>query len=195
VAVPKPQNPKIASSVRHGYESHGVRKYYQQFGSQYRNPHEKSVELLLGSCLKKWQPDLSNVLDLACGSGEASVVLARHSVGKISGIDPFTGESYRRRTGLDAEPSSFESIERGDLKERRYSLIVCSYAMHLVPKSRLPRLAYQLAVMSPQLLLIMPHKRPVIRPEWGWRLVGEDRNDKARARWYERAWEESLSDH
>jgi trans-aconitate methyltransferase len=171
-------------AIRKEYETHGVRGYYQQHGAQYRNPHERSVARALAAAVRAWQPDLTHVLDLACGSGEATLALQSLGAGRIDGLDPYTGPAYQARTGQPAEPLSFEAIAAGALAGRRYSLIVCSYALHLLQPSRLPQLAYTLSQLAPSLLVLTPHKRPDLRPEWGWALQAEQVVERVRARHY-----------
>lgn len=170
--------------MRGEYEKHGVRGYYQEFGAAYRNPHELAVRQALHAAVATWALDLSRVLDLACGSGEVTLALREVGAGQIDGVDPYTAQAYRARTGASAEPLSFEAVAAGALDGRRYSLIVCSYALHLLAPSRLPRLAYQLSRLAPALLVLTPHKRPDLRPEWGWRLAGELRVERVRVRAY-----------
>lgn len=182
-----PQN--LMASIRSAYEKEGVHAYYAESGAAYRNPHEAAVRAALSAALGHWPAlDLAHVLDLACGSGEITLALREMcpapGVLQVDGIDPYTGEAYRERTGQPAEACSFEQIAAGALAGRQYSLIVCSYALHLAPVSRLPLLAYQLARMAPALLVLSPHKRPQLRPEWGWRLEGELYVERVRVRWY-----------
>ena len=171
-------------ALRHLYERHGVEGYYAQFGAAYRNPHEERVRVAFQAAVTAWQPDLSRVLDLACGSGEATLALRDLGAHAIDGVDPYTAPAYLARTGLPAESLTFEAVAAGALSGRRYSLIVCSYALHLLAPSRLPRLAYQLSRIADGLLVLTPHKRPHLRPEWGWRLAGEMVVDRVRARSY-----------
>ncbi len=171
-------------SIRAEYERHGARQFYERSGGQYRNPHEPVVERVLRAAVTKWSPDLSRVLDLACGSGEVTLVLRSLGAGTIHGIDPFTADAYRERTGADAERLTFEEIAAGALAGRCYSLIVCSFALHLVEPSRLPTLAHQLSRVADSLLILTPHKRPVLKPEWGWQMVGEIVIERVRARYY-----------
>ena len=171
-------------ALRHLYERHGVEGYYAQFGDQYRNPHEQRVRAALHAAVAAWQPDLSRVLDLACGSGEATLALREVGAGSVDGIDPYTAGAYQSRTGRPSENFTFEAIAAGALAGRRYSLVVCSYALHLLEPSRLPRLAYELSRLAPGLLILTPHKRPLIRPEWGWQLAGEQVVERVRARLY-----------
>lgn len=171
-------------SIRGAYEQHGVSGYYQQFGGRYRNPHEAAVRQALRAAWQAWQPDLARVLDLACGSGEATLALRELGAGPIDGVDPYTGDAYQARTGQPAEHWSFEQVAAGALEGRRYSLVVCSYALHLLAASRLPRLAYQLSRLAPNLLVLTPHKRPHLRPEWGWAQVGELVVERVRVRLY-----------
>lgn len=169
----------MSHKIRPQYEQLGVEGYYQTHGATYQNPHEKQIRVLLEQlvpCL-----DLSNVLDLACGSGEVSQKILELG-GRVSGIDPFTAQGYAKRTGLIAEPYSFEAVAAGALKNRQYSLIVCSFALHLAPVSRLPLLIFALANISPKLLIISPHKRPILKPQWGFLLEVETSFERVKAR-------------
>ncbi|NJL43071.1 MAG: class I SAM-dependent methyltransferase, partial [Pseudanabaena sp. SU_2_4] len=122
------------------------------------NPHEEAIAKLMALSVNRWQLNSDRVLDLACGSGE--VTLALHGLGyhNISGIDPFTYDAYRQRTGNEAETYSFEDIANGVLSDRYYSLIICSFALHLVPISWLPLVIYQLSLIAGSLVVITPNK-------------------------------------
>lgn len=174
----------VRAAVRHQYEEHGVEGYYSQFGAEYRNPHESVIRDILQPAVQGWQLNLTRVLDLACGSGEVTLALRELGCQTVDGIDPHTGEAYVARTGQQAEAFSFEQIAAGALTGRRYSLIVCSFAMHLIEESWLPILLAQLGFISGCLLIITPHKRPELRPEWGWTLEGEFVLERVRARLY-----------
>jgi hypothetical protein len=124
------------------------------------------------------------VLDLAAGSGEATLVLRELGAGEVDAVDPYTADAYAKRTGRAAEPLGFEDVAAGALSGRTYSLVVCSYALHLCEPSRLPAVAYQLSLVAPALLVLTPHKRPHVRAEWGWELVGEEVVERVRSRFY-----------
>lgn len=168
------------------YEAMGVEGYYAAHGATYRNPHEDGVAAALRLAVVTWPLDLSHVLDLACGSGEATLVLRALGARLIDGIDPFTGEAYRQRTGQVAESVRFEDVAAGALAGRQWSMIVCSFALHLVEQSRLPGLCRALADVSDTLVVITPHKRPTIREGWGWGIAEEVKHDRTRARLYRR---------
>lgn len=171
-------------AIRHQYEEHGVEGYYEQFGADYRNPHEPVIREVLREAVERWRLDLTRVLDLACGSGEATLVLRELGAVEIDGVDPYTNEAYLARTGKAAESFSFEQIAAGALAERSYSLIVCSFAMHLIEESWLPALLARIAMISGSLLIITPHKRPEIKAEWNWTLADEFVIERVRARLY-----------
>lgn len=173
-------------SVRGEYEAHGVKNYYRRFGSSYQNPHEPIVRRLLERVIRNWKPDLSRVLDLAAGSGEVTLALRELGAGRIDAVDPHTLAAYAQRTGEAAEALSFEQIAAGALDGRSYSLIVCSFALHLCDISRLPGLAYQLSRAAPSLLILTPNKRPILVPQWGWKLSRETIVERVRARLYQR---------
>lgn len=171
-------------SIRHQYEEHGVEGYYSQFGAEYCNPHEPIIREAIQESIRRWQLNLNHVLDLACGSGEVTRILREAGCCQIDGIDPHTGDAYLARTGQRAEGFSFEQIAAGALAERQYSLIVCSFAMHLIDESWLPALLAQLGLISDTLLILTPHKRPDIKATWGWKLEDEFVNQRVRARLY-----------
>lgn len=177
----------MMNPVRKQYEELGVAGYYQAHGADYANPHEPLVGAAIDQCLSRHPLDLGNVLDLACGTGEATVPLLARGA-QVAGIDPYTAAAYARRTGRPAEELAFEQIAAGSLRGREYSAIVCSFALHLVEESRLPGLCWELSRLSPHLLLIAPHKKPAIDVAWGWRLLEERRliaefDNRLRARW------------
>lgn len=172
-------------AIRHEYEAHGAEGYYRARGSDYRNPHEPQVRRSLEIAVRDWKPDLSRVLDLAAGSGEVTLALRELGAGQIDAIDPFTYEAYERRTGQAAGRQTFEQIAAGALAGRDFSLIVCSFALHLVAPSRLPQLAWQLSRISSQWLVLTPHKRPQICESWGWRLGQEMVVERVRSRLYQ----------
>lgn len=181
----------LVAGIRGKYESFGVVAYYEAHGSCYRNPHEAAVRQLTIEVLRKHELDASSVLDLACGSGEVTCALTEAlpepGMARIDGVDPYTGEAYLERTGAAALPFTFEQIALGALEGRRYSLIVCSFALHLVERSWLPLLLHTLsglATAATRMLIITPHKRPELRPEWGWILMEELMIDRVRARLY-----------
>jgi SAM-dependent methyltransferase len=171
-------------SVRDGYARLGVSAYYRRHASTYRNPHEDALRAALANAIADWSPDLSHVLDLAAGSGEVTLALRELGAARVDGIDPFTADAYRARTGAACEAIDFAAVAAGSLAGRRYSLIACSFAMHLCEPSRLPALAQQLSLVAPGLLILTPHKRPLLRAAWGWELVGERVTQRVRARFH-----------
>ena len=174
-------------SIRGEYQRHGVRGFYEHSGAAYRNPHEPQIRRCLAHVVRAWRPDLSRVLDLAAGSGEATLALRDLGASDIDGVDPYTADAYAARTGRAAERFSFEDVAAGTLAGRHYSLIVCSFALHLCEPSRRPAVAYQLSLAGDARLVLTPHKRPQIRREWGWVLVGERVEQRVRARFYRAA--------
>src|SRR5437899_2307616 len=62
-------------AIRNKYSRYGAQGYYEQFGAQYRNPHELAVRRAVRVAVAAWGLDLTRVLDLACGSGEVTLAL------------------------------------------------------------------------------------------------------------------------
>jgi hypothetical protein len=178
------------NGFRGAYDEHGVAGFYQEHGAQYRNPHEPALARALPRCLTSWRSQgllLNSVLDLACGSGEVTLVLRGLPDGaamKIDACDPFTWEAFERRTGLPCARTSFEDVEQGALEGREYDAVICCFAMHLVDDSRLVALGTALALAATHLIIITPHKRPDLTPDMGWTLRQEAVVDRIRMRWY-----------
>jgi hypothetical protein len=189
----RPVNPSGAPatspspSLRDRYQSLGVERFYREHGASYRNPHEANVGAALGVAVKLL--DISKeqrVLDLCCGSGE--VTLALHALGfrELRGIDPYTADAYRERTGRQATQLDFDAIGQGALLGQRFDWIVCSFALHLLAPSKLPSVVWQLAQSAPNLLVLSPHKRPVLSAHWGFELRVEQVERRVRLRGYRR---------
>jgi hypothetical protein len=174
-----------AGSVRAKYERHGADAYYRDHADDYTNPHEPEVRQCIETALGRWKLDLSRVLDLAAGTGEATLALRELGVHRVNAADPYLFSQYERRTGQVCERFSFEDIVGGALATRNYSLIVCSFALHLVDASRLPSVCLQLSLITPTLLVLTPHKRPEIRQQWGWTLRDEFVWARVRTRLYD----------
>lgn len=171
-------------SIRSEYQRCGADQFYRESGSAYRNPHEPQIEAAIDEAIRRWSLDLTHVLDLAAGSGEITLALRERGATQISAIDPFTFDAYSARTGSPAERFTFEQIAEGAISSQCYSLIVCSFAMHLCEPSRLPALTMQLSLIAPSLLILTPHKRPIIRSGWGWNIPQEFVVQRIRARLY-----------
>jgi SAM-dependent methyltransferase len=173
--------------VRQGYDTHGPSQYYALHSADYRNPHEPAIRKLIKAWLDSSSlPKSIHLIDLACGSGEVTLVLEESGYTNITGIDPYTAKAYEIRTGRAAEVFSFEEIASGAMHGASADLIICSFAMHLCEPSRLASLCLQLSFISELMMIITPHKRPVIDPKWGWMMLQEEQADRVRLRVYRR---------
>lgn len=164
---------KNQGGFRMKYKTFGIDEYYKLDGDVYRNPHERQIIHAIQNCINIQNLDKTlPILDLACGSGEASIALTLMGFQNVSGIDPFTTNAYKYRTGLKVESFTFNDIAAfGILYDRYYNAIVCSYAMHLCQLQLLKLLCIQLSLVSKYLIIVSPHKLPVINDEYGWKLV------------------------
>lgn len=151
------------TAIRKEYEDKGVTEFYKNSGESYINPHEPLIAKGLKKVWFDWRLPKTNILDLACGSGEISRALHTLNCKQIIGCDPYTFKSYQLKTGYPVQQHSFEDISAGKMGVQRFKIIVCSYAMHLIEESKLPLLLYNLSQMSPLLLIVSPHKKPELK--------------------------------
>jgi hypothetical protein len=222
--------------MRDNYERFGVDGYYkdQSVAHSYRNPHYDGIVDTTIHLLNQWYnchptpPSRLYLLDVACGSGEATLaahqwlshnrttsprddtatilnvngqwkpaprparVCRRPRIPGISpefqmtvsACDPFTFDAYHARTGLDANRYSFADIANGcltsndndddqDNNNSVYDVCIFSFAAHLIDSSMLFGVFYQLALCSRHLMILSPHKRPLINESMGWQLMEE----------------------
>jgi len=168
-------------SIRAAYAAQGVIPYYETHGATYRNPHESIVHECLDKVIQKHNICLNNVLDLAAGSGEISCHLPLST--NIVAIDPYTQDAYFHRMGKMPLSYSFEQIGCGVIRNHKYDIIICSFALHLIGCSYLPSICYELSMISKKLLIITPHKKPTIK--CGWSLLDEFVHNRVRVRLYQ----------
>jgi SAM-dependent methyltransferase len=138
-----------------------------------KNVNTEIAEALIGT----------NVLDLCCGGGEVTSILgAQDKEYRIDGVDPYTAEAYKKNTGKICLPLSFKDIVLGGLEDKKYDTVICSFAMHLCELSMLDMLLFRLSGICDTLIILTPHKRPVIK-NW-WRLEREIIYQKVKLRIY-----------
>lgn len=187
------------TSMSDEYARLGVDKYYELHARDYRNVHYSEIVHAVDDMMSSMQQagmveDELSILDLACGSGEATMAVqawqASHAgtapgTIQIHGADPYTSPAYHERTGRVAETYSFEDVAAGCLEEaqREYNLCICSFALHLLhEKSRLWWTLNALAVSCQRLAILSPHKKPSVAANTGWELEREVVIERVRVR-------------
>jgi len=158
-------------AIRNRYNELGVNEFYKKHGADYTNPHFSYIQSLIENNYHRI--DCTRVLDFCCGSGEVSLVLKKLGFSTTQGSDPFTQKAYQKNLRKKCLNYSFEDIIKGELKET-YSSVISSFAMHLCEEEQLYPLTHQLLNAAPQLVIITPHKRPLLEKIDGIELIFED---------------------
>lgn len=172
----------ILESIRDEYEKHGVAGYYEKFGNQYKNPHETELQEALNWVIHNWNLKFDKVLDLSAGSGEMSKILISNGYDNVEGSDPYTCSLYQKETGKNCQKLNFDDIMKGI--KGSYSTIICSYALHLCDKSKLPQVIWQISQVCDNFLVLGPSKNPEIREDWGLKLNNSTSIGGVKIRWY-----------
>lgn len=170
-------------AIRTEYEKSGVADFYKKKGDSYKNPHFNDIEESIKIINDKNIVDFTNVLDLASGSGEVSKILSELGYENVESTDPYMSEICERNTGKKCMDYSFQDIQLGKLRNKKYSTIVCSYALHLADKSILHDLLWELSLISENFIIISPNRNPVISDD-SWELVDKFVNGKNKIRIY-----------
>lgn len=158
-------------AIRNLYAQLGVDAYYQQYGYAYQNPHLEQITTLLTQ--NKERLDYSQVLDFCAGGGEVSLILQQLGFPDSIGSDPYLQELYQKNTQQTCYNWSFETAVKQGL-DGQYSCIICSFALHLCPSDLLYALVLQLFQHSSLLVVITPHKRPILEQYEGVELAFSD---------------------
>lgn len=169
-------------AIRNEYQKVGVDEYYKENAYTYINPHEDIVHNLLDKAIENKLIG-KKVLDLCCGSGEVSRHLKKIDC-QIVGVDPYTYDSYQLKTGNKVLPYSFIDIALGKITEK-FDTIICSFALHLCPKSLLPNLLWNLGQISNTLIVISPNKNPNCDNISNWILVDEFTSSRVKMKVYQ----------
>jgi len=171
------------SAIRTEYEDLGVEDFYKKKGKEYKNPHLEDIKKSIKTIVDSGRVNLSKVLDLAAGTGEVTNILNDLGYYDIEATDPYLFKEYEDNTGYKCMKYSFEDIQQGKLKNKKYSVIICSYALHLANKSILHDLFWELSMISDYLVIISPNNNPLVSED-SWELEYEFRNGKNKNRIY-----------
>ena len=166
-------------AIRNEYADLGVENYYRSHGDVYENPHYPYIQQLLEQ--NKHRIDYSQTLDLACGGGEVTLILRGLGFLQIVGCEPFTHQLFEKNTNQSCLSFSFEDIIKGALTNNQspitnnhYTSIISSFAMHLCPEKQLFPLVAQLFLVTKNIVIITPHKRPELEKLSNVTLAFED---------------------
>lgn len=158
------QQPNNDKAIRNQYVAQGVDAYYQQHGNTYFNLHFAQIKTLL--IKNQHRVNYTQTLDFCAGGGEVSQVLQELGFNYLLGCDPYTYQLYTQNTNQTCLTYNFQEVIQGKLNDyladKVFTSIICSFAMHLCPEKQLYPLVYNLFQLAPQLVIITPHKRPVL---------------------------------
>jgi SAM-dependent methyltransferase len=165
-------------AIRNEYSNMGVENYYRNHGDVYKNPHFPYIQQLLEQ--NQHRIDYSKTLDLACGGGEVTLILRGLGFDETIGCDPFTGSLFEKNTGKACLTFSFEDIVKGvfttnnPTTNNQFTTTISSFAMHLCPEKQLFSLVAQLFLITKNIVIITPHKRPELEKLANVQLLFED---------------------
>jgi 2-polyprenyl-3-methyl-5-hydroxy-6-metoxy-1,4-benzoquinol methylase len=156
------------------YQKFGVKQYYQNYSTQYYNPHQHKIKNIFTKYISNIIKVNNKILDLACGDGLISrIILEQKNQIMIEGSDPFFDNKYCHYK------FSFEDIAKGELNafNYNYDMVICSYAFHLIQQEWKYDFLSNLALKTQYFIIITPSKKiTIIHPLWT--KIKEVREDK-----------------
>lgn len=157
--------------LRNMYDKYGVKHTYQLLVNTYVNPHQNLITQLFIKYLAKYIKHNSNILDLAAGDGLITKILFNYFSDyylSIDGIDAYLSDLYTSNTGIKCMNLSFEDIALGKLNiSKKYDIIICSYAYHLLNKSWIYNFLLEMTFLTKIFIIISPTKNIYINhPYW-----------------------------
>jgi hypothetical protein len=172
----------MKKAIREEYADHGVEAFYKTNAHVYENPHFPYIQSLLEQ--NKNRLDYCSVLDFCGGGGEVTVILQGMGFENSIGCDPFTHKLFEKNTGKKCWRFSFDDVVKRKLtakyppqystEKKPFSSIICSFGMHLCLEKMLHPLVFQLFTLTDTLVIITPHKRPVLEELDGVQLSFDD---------------------
>ncbi len=144
--------------IRLQYEDLGIEGFYRS-NVNYENFHKKNVRELLEE--NHQNLPLYDVLDMSAGDGLVTTTLQSLDYQNIEGSDPYLSDLYTKNTGLRCMNLDFKSIVMYGLP-KKYSCVICSFALHLCEKSMLPSLLWRISESTTSFVVISPSKFPFI---------------------------------
>lgn len=171
------------TAIRTEYEDLGVEDFYKKKGHEYINPHLQYIEESIKTIVDEGIVDLSKVLDLGAGTGEVTNTLNDLGYYNVVGADLYLCKEYEENTGYKCMELSFDDIQQGKLSDKKYTTVICSYALHLADKSILHDLLWELSLISDYLVILSPTKKPEISND-SWELMYSFTNGKSKNRIY-----------
>lgn len=73
---------------------------------------------------------------------------------------------------------------KGSIELENYDVIIASFSLHLCPAHLLKLTCIQLSLKSNWLNIISPHKNPIIKDDYGWKLYNQFIIDRVHTRIY-----------
>lgn len=150
---------KYLESIRDKYKKMGVEDYYRYNKDLYKNPHGDRVNKTLDWVLDNIQ--IGKYLDLSCGDGQVTEYLISKGFTDFKASDPYLWDVYTKKFGIECYPYSFQDIAKNGINEN-FDTIICSYALHLCPKSYMNNLLYNISISCEWFVVISPSKYPII---------------------------------
>jgi hypothetical protein len=172
-------------SVRAAYDAMGPERWYREHGDTYINPHEAVIAHHIHRWVRSGACQWRSYIDIACGNGESTSSLMSAGLPRGDACDPYLADGYEKRHGIKPHAWSFQDIAKGACADQAWDGAVCSFALHLAPPSVLPHTCMMLSLSCARMLVITPHKRPHISPDWGWDMMDEYTHDRVRSRMYQ----------
>jgi hypothetical protein len=104
----------------------------------------------------------------------------------VVGLDPYTTKLYKKNCTFPILAYSFQDVAYNKIQLDKYDVVIASFSLHLCPSNDLKLLCINLALSCKWLVIISPHKNPIITipKEYGFTLLHVSTIDRIHVRIY-----------
>ncbi len=158
--------------------------YYINHGNSYSNPHQNSIEKIVKDVVTTFFTIQHSYLDLGCGGGQVSMALNSIGCKNVVGLDPYTTSLYKKNCPFPILAHSFQDVAYNKIQLDNCDVVIASFSLHLCPLHDLKLLCINLALVCQWLVIISPHKNPILTDDCGFKLVEFFKSDRIHVRIY-----------
>jgi SAM-dependent methyltransferase len=166
--------------------------YYINHGNSYSNPHQNIIEKIVKNIVTTFFTIQHSYLDLGCGGGQVSIALESIGCKNVVGLDPYTTSLYKKNCPFPILAHSFQDVAYNKIQLDNCDVVIASFSLHLCRQHDLKLLCINLALVCKWLVIISPHKNPILTDDCKFTLFKSFKSERIHVRIYKSLFKNSF---